>query len=102
MDLRASLTAATRSALIGLSLLAPSVAAQPADSSAKCKSCQLPENCGDRSESCRLECRARVLAIDPRRDACEKNCADANLECMRTGRAPASPKAQTGPSLPPQ
>jgi hypothetical protein len=51
------------------------------------------EQCSRPLESCRAECRARIFAIDPRRDVCLKECAEAKLRCAQ----PPDPEAQVAP-----
>jgi hypothetical protein len=52
------------------------------------------EQCAGHLESCRAECRARIFAVDPRREVCLKECADTELTCTQT----ADPGAQLAPS----
>ncbi len=51
-----------------------------------------PEPCARQLDTCRSECRARIFAVDPRRDVCLKGCSDTEVKCTQA----ADPRAQLG------
>jgi hypothetical protein len=74
--------------------LAPALA-QDGPARAQCEGCLGPEQCAQQLETCRLECRARIFAVDPRRDVCLKGCSEVEPRCTRA----ADPPAEPGPKL---
>ena len=84
-------TAAALLLLTALSL-APALAQ---GAPAQCEGCLGPEQCAQQLETCRLECRARIFAVDPRREVCLKGCAEVEPRCTRA----ADPPAPLGPKL---
>jgi hypothetical protein len=84
-------TAAALLLLTALSL-APALAQ---GASAQCEGCVGPEQCAQQLETCRLECRARIFAVDPRREVCVKGCSEIEPSCTRA----ADPAAPPGPKL---
>jgi hypothetical protein len=59
-----------------------------------------PEECLERLQSCRSECRARIFAVDPRRDVCLRGCAETGLKCTQAVESGAklAPSAQSNRS----
>ena len=57
------------------------------------------EQCASHLESCRAECRARIFAVDPRREVCFKECADTELTCTQAADpgAQRTPRSQSQP-----
>jgi hypothetical protein len=82
----------TAAALLLLTALFLSPAlAQNGPAPARCEGCLGPEQCAQRAETCRLECRARIFAVDPRRDVCLKGCSEVEPRCTRAADPPAEP-----------
>lgn len=86
---------ALAAALVLALFLSPALA-RDGTASARCEGCLELEQCAYRLETCQSECRARIFAVDPRREVCLKGCSETGLRCTQT----ADPPAQVGPKLP--
>jgi hypothetical protein len=82
MDVRKALTA-TAAYLILSTGFASSARAQE-----DAISVERAADCKERLQTCRLECRARILAVDPRRELCQKNCAQSGVQCIQGAASP--------------
>jgi len=72
----------------------PTALAQERAASARCDGCLGLEQCTHRLATCQSECRARIFAVDPRRNVCLKECSESVPACGQiTG-----PPAQIEPS----
>ena len=78
-------------ALLLCGLLAAPVLAEEPGSFVNCANCLGAGQCNQRTESCRSECRSRLFAVDPHRDACLQGCAESHLKCAETS----SPRQHT-------
>jgi hypothetical protein len=78
--------------------LSPALA-QDSTAPAQCEGCLGPEQCAQQLTTCRSECRARIFAVDPRREVCLKGCSEVEPRCSQTADPPAQfgPKVRTGP-----
>jgi hypothetical protein len=81
--------------LLLTALFLPPALAQDGTAPAKCEGCLGPEQCAQQLQTCRSECRARIFAVDPRREVCLKGCSEVGPRCAQT----ADPPAQPGPKL---
>jgi hypothetical protein len=54
--------------------------------------CLGPEQCAQQLQTCRSECRARIFAVDPRREVCLKGCSEVGPRCAQTADPPAQPR----------
>jgi hypothetical protein len=86
---------AIAAALLLTALCPPPALAQDGAAPATCEGCAAPEQCAQQAQTCRSECRARIFAVDPRREVCLKGCSAAEPRCMQT----ADPPGQPGPKV---
>jgi|SwirhisoilCB1_FD_contig_41_7854817_length_829_multi_2_in_0_out_0_2 hypothetical protein len=63
--------------VLAASFVSPVVAQQAANPVARA------EQCAESVQACRSECRARIFAVDPRREVCVKDCAETGLKCTQ-------------------
>lgn len=77
-----------------------SAVAQQAANPILCAGCLGPEQCVERLQSCRSECRARIFSVDPRRETCLKGCLETEQKCTQSAGSgePLVPSAQSNRS----
>ena len=87
-----AMKAAAAALLLLTALLVSPAPAQDGAARAQCEGCLGPEQCAQLLLTCRSECRARIFAVDPRREVCLKGCSEVEPRCAQT----ADPSAQLG------
>jgi hypothetical protein len=55
------------------------------------------EQCAKHLDSCRAECRARIFAVDPRREVCLKDCGETEVSCSQAADPRAQPSSESQP-----